>query len=123
MTSNRIKQFHLHFRASGPVTRMAFTDFTGQESYYYARISGGIFGPDGGCCRLLNPHRHGVDLFVLAENEDEARFAATTAMMQVWLRGFEYLRTDLPKPISEEGADRLHRGVTYMGEERLRRAR
>jgi hypothetical protein len=44
-------------------------------------------------------------------------------MAQVWVRGFGYLRTDLPKLIANEGPNRLHHGVTYMGEERLKRAR
>ena len=120
---DQIKQFHLHFRSSGPVSRMAFSDFTGREAFYYPRIGGGSFGRDGGCCRLVKTHSHGVDLFVLAGDEAEARSSAEAAMAQVWVRGFEYLRTDLPKPISGERVDELHHGVTYMGEERLKSSR
>jgi hypothetical protein len=122
-TSDQIKQFHLHFRAKGPVVRMAFTDFTGQDAFYYPRISGGIFGLEGGCCRLAETHLHGVDLFVLASDTNEALSAARVAMAQVWIRGFGYLRTDLPKPISGEEAGELAHGVTYMGEERLKSSR
>jgi hypothetical protein len=123
LRSDQIKQFHLHFRAKGPVVQMAFIDFSGGDAFYYPRISGGSFGRDAGCCRLTETHAHGVDLFVLAGDEAEAWAFAQAAMAQVWVRGFAYLRTDLPKLISGVSAGELHHGVTYMGEEHLKRSR
>ena len=122
-SANQIKQFHLHFRARGPVERTIFTDFAGRENFYYSRISGSPLGLGGVCCRSARPHHHGVDLFVLADDEAEAHKAAEAAMRQVWVKGFEYQRVDLPKPISHESSAELPHGVSYMGEEHLRRAR
>jgi hypothetical protein len=54
---------------------------------------------------------------VLAEDESRALSVAQNAMRQVWKDNFEYLRTDKIKDLPSVS----NKGVSYMGEERLRR--
>ena len=115
--ATRLFQFAVRFDATGPSAITTYTDYFGRTAPYHQRLGNQSYVAGKACCSRLRPHKHRLELFVVASERKEAVTLGYKAVAEAFPGSAKLIEVVDRKTIelTGDGLSRRH-GVAYLGE-------